>query len=113
MPGRCTMDGFPFHWKPVLLPKDYDCNSGTFTYENVSFCSPECAKGYLFKDVHTHTDRIHLFSLYCRNILGLKTAVGVCADVASIKDYMVDPESGISIEQFRESVTTMGIEEDV
>lgn len=101
------MDGFAFTGSPVLLPVKYDRVSETFLYENIHFCSAECAKGWLFRDVHNNTDRIQLFTLYCRKVLGLQEAVHVCPDPRFIREYMVDPEKGgITLDRFRERSST-------
>jgi hypothetical protein len=98
---RCIMDGFAFTGEPILVPVKYDRECETFIYENNVFCSPECAKGWLFRDVHNNTDRLHLFTLYCRKVLGLHDHIQICPDPRFIREYMVDPEKGITIDTFR------------
>ena len=101
MNRRCMMDGFAFSGEPTLVPISYDRQKGTFVYENNVFCSPSCGKGWLFRDVHTNTDRIQLFTLYCTKVLGIHGHVNICPDTRFIREYMLEPEGGISIETFR------------
>jgi hypothetical protein len=99
---RCFNDGFPFSHAPTLLPTKYDQIKKTFVYDNIVFCSPSCVKGWLFRDVHTNSERIQLFSLYCEKVLGLSCLkVDICPDHRFIQEYMVEPEGGITIETFR------------
>jgi hypothetical protein len=96
------MDGFTFSDAPVLLPSSYDATTDTFKYENMTFCSPACVKGWVFKDVSIHSDKINLVSLYFHKVLGITGVVGICPDPQFIQDYMLtDKEKGISIEEFR------------
>lgn len=99
------MDGFVFTGEPTLVPMSYDCESGTFTFENIVFCSPACAKGWLFRDIHNNTDRLHMFTLYCKNILHLQGPTQMCPDPRFIHEYMADPEHGITIDTFRNTTT--------
>ena len=99
------MDGFPFDGEPTLVPVAYDHQTATFTYENLQFCSPACAKGWLFRDPHTNTDRIQLLTLYCTTVLGLVDPVQVCPDPRFLCDYMLEPATGLTIEQFRTRTT--------
>jgi hypothetical protein len=101
MSRRCMTDGFAFTGEPTLVPITYDLERETFLYENNVFCSPECAKGWLFRDVHNNTDRLHLFTLYCKKVLGLHDTIHICPDPRFIRDYMVEPEKGITIDTFR------------
>jgi hypothetical protein len=102
MNRKCIMDGFSFAGEPTLVPTSYDRDTDQFVYENNVFCSPSCAKGWLFRDVHNNTDRIQLFTLYCKKVLGIHGQINICPDPRFIREYMYDPEKGISIETFRE-----------
>ena len=103
MTKKCMMDGFPFSGEPTLVPVSYDRDRDTFLYENIVFCSPECGKGWLFRDVHNNTDRLQLFTLYCKKVLGLHAHVSICPDPRFINEYMLDPAKGITLETFRTS----------
>jgi len=98
------MDGFAFTGEPTLVPISYDGDRDAFVYENTIFCSPSCAKGWLFRDVHNNTDRMHLFALYCKKVLGIHELINICPDPRFICDYMMDPSKGITLETFREQV---------
>lgn len=100
------MDGFSFVGEPTLVPVSYDSDLDSFVFENNVFCSPSCAKGWLFRDVHNNTDRLHMFALYCKKILGIQGAVHICPDPRFIREYMIDPSKGITIEAFRDRVGT-------
>ena len=106
MTQRCTMDGFTFSGEPTLLPTSFNRDQETFVYENSVFCSPSCAKGWLFRDVHINTDRIQLFTIYCRKVLGLCEPIHICPNPQFIREYMLDPEKGITIDTFRAANTT-------
>jgi hypothetical protein len=107
MQQRCKMDGFEFDGEPTLVPVHRDRNTNRFTYENVVFCSPSCAKGWIYRDVHVHTDRINLFTLYCLQELGVTENVRVCPDTRFLQVYMKDPGTGLTIEQFRSANGTL------
>jgi hypothetical protein len=98
---KCIMDGFCFDWEPTLVPIEYDREQQKFIYENNVFCSPACAKGWLFRDVHNNTDRLQLFSLYCKKVLNVCGHITMCPDPRFIREYMFDPEKGITIATFR------------
>jgi hypothetical protein len=99
---HCFNDGFPFSHGPTLLPTQYDPIKKTFLFDNIVFCSPSCVKGWLYRDVHTHSERIQLFSLYCETGLGISCVdVDICPDHRFIKEYMMEPDNGITIETFR------------
>jgi hypothetical protein len=101
---RCAQDGAPFSGDPVLIPIDRDPVTHAFQFANLAFCSVSCAKGYIFRDAHSRTDRLHLFHLYVTEVLGLpKDNVQVSPDPMFLKDYMVDPSKGLTIEEFRAS----------
>ena len=102
---RCAHDGFSFPGPAIFLPKSHDIVMNIFTYENLVFCSPSCAKGYLFHDARTTTSKIQMFSMYCRNVLGIQDNVEICPDICFIKDYMIDQRMGITIEEFRATNT--------
>ena len=102
MNRKCIMDGFAFTGEPTLVPTSYDRATDRFVYENNVFCSPSCAKGWLFRDVHNNTDRIQLFTLYCKKVLCIHEQINICPDPRFIREYMYDPEKGISIDTFRE-----------
>jgi hypothetical protein len=95
------MDGFAFAGEPTLVPTHYDSVQGTFLYENIVFCSPSCAKGWLFRDIHQNSDRLQMFTLYCKKVLGLHGHINICPDPRFIREYMFDPVKGISIDTFR------------
>jgi hypothetical protein len=101
---RCAQDGAPFDGEPVLLPVDRNPVTHAFTFANLCFCSVACAKGYLFRDAHSRTDRLHLFHIYVVEVLGLtKDQVQVSPDPMFIKDFMLDPSKGLTLEEFRAS----------
>lgn len=98
---RCRMDGHTFTGGAILVPTKYSVDRKEFQYENLVFCSPSCAKGWIFQDVRRNTDQLHLFSLYCRQVLGLSDPVEICTDPRFLQSYMSDPSQGLTIEQFR------------
>lgn len=99
---KCLTDGFPFEGPPVLLPKKFDAVKNEFVYDNVVFCSPSCLKGYVYRDISMHADRIHLISMYMHRELGLDARnINICPDPQFIKDYMFDKTNGLDIETFR------------
>jgi hypothetical protein len=101
---RCAQDGAAFDGEPVLLSMDRDPVTHAFTFANLCFCSVACAKGYLFRDAHSRTDRIHLFHIYATEVLGLtKEQVQVSPDPMFLKDFMLDPSKGLTVEEFRAS----------
>ena len=100
---KCIMDGFTFTGEPTLVPTGYDRETDRFVYENNVFCSPSCAKGWIFRDVHNNTDRIQLFTLYCKKVLCIQEQIHICPDPRFIREYMYEPEKGISIETFRDT----------
>ena len=93
------MNGHVFTGEPTLVPNCYQDHK--FQYENLYFCSPSCAKGWIFRDMRTHPDRIHLFALYCRQVLRLTEPVPLCPDPRFIDVYMCNPAGGLTIEQYR------------
>ena len=100
-PKRCAMDGYEFTGPACLAPVKYDQHTDQFTFENLSFCSLSCAKGWLFRDIHNNSARINLFTLYCTNKLHLKTIVDICPDPRFINEYMIDRAKGLTIQEFR------------
>ena len=98
---RCATDGYPFDGPPVLLPTSYDQRLDKFTFENLCFCSPSCAKGWLFRDAGLHPNRMQLFSLYCHRVLNMEGEVDICPDPRFLRDYMFDPSDGMTVAQFR------------
>lgn len=108
MGRRCAQDGYTFDGPPTLLPSQRDSKTLVFTFMNLHFCSPSCAKGYLFRDAHCTMDKIHLFHQYAREILGLED-VRVSPDPMFLQDYMVTPGTGKSIEEFRSAPTVEGV----
>ena len=97
------MDGHTFTGEPTLLPVSYDAVKSTFTYDNIVFCSPSCAKGWIFRDIQTNTDRMGIFTHYCREVLGIKRHVDICPDPRFIREFMATPhEDSLTIEQFRQ-----------
>jgi hypothetical protein len=106
---RCAQDGAAFDGEPVLLPVDRDPVTRVFTFANLCFCSVACAKGYLFRDAHSRTDHIHLFHIYVAEVLGLtKEQVQVSPDPMFLRDFMLDPSKGLTLEQFRGSSSSSG-----
>lgn len=95
---RCMLDGFPFEGEPYLVPKSYDKRTQKFEFENVVFCSNECAKGYLVRRFNIHPEQLSLFRMYVGH------SVNVCPDPTFIVDYMYQPDNGMSIEEFRSNV---------
>ena len=102
---RCALDGFEFDGQPSLVPVAYDQQIEQFKFANLVFCSPACAKGWLFRDPHTNVDQINLFSLYCKTQLGLGTSVDTCPDPRFISAYMHDDSGGMTIDEFRSRTT--------
>ena len=100
---RCMMDGHTFLGEPTLLPRSYDAVTSTFTYDNIVFCSPSCAKGWIFRDIQSNTDRISIFTHYCREILGITRHVDICPDPRFLREYMATPQvDSLTIDQFRQ-----------
>ena len=95
------MDGHTFVGEPTLVPIKYCPDRKEFQYENLVFCSPSCAKGWIFQDVRRKTDQIHVFSQYCHQVLGLSEPVDICTDPRFLRSYMLDSSQGLTIEQFR------------
>ena len=99
MKYHCLMDGFPFDHAPICIPVAYDSMRQKFTFEKKTFCSPSCAKGYLYRDISTSSDRLHLFALYCKKMLHMDV-VTTCPDPSCITSYNIDGV-GMSISDFR------------
>lgn len=102
---RCAQDGASFEGESIFVPVSCHPTTNEFTFANLHFCSPGCAKGYLFRDAHSTNDRIHLFHIYCRKVLGIDGNIQPSPDPIFLKDYMVDPTLGLSIEEFRNMST--------
>lgn len=95
------MDGFNFTGAPFLVPVKYDQQTDVYTFENLAFCSPSCAKGWLFRDIHVNSARIQLYTLYCTSRLRLPDTVDICPDPRFIDEYMIDRTKGLTIQEFR------------
>lgn len=104
---RCYMDGFPFETTPILLPLTYDSCTGTFTFDNIVFCSFSCAKGYLFRDMTKHADLIILLTMYARTSFNITDPIRICPDRRLIREYLYqDVPMCMNITDFRAATPT-------